>query len=311
MVRPSSLRLEASSVCQLRCPTCPTASGEIHKVIGKGFLQAADFRRLLEANADTLRHVELSNFGEPFLNPNLLDIMRIAAEFGVELTMINGANLNSVRDEVLEGLVKYGVRAIHCSLDGASDAIYAIYRRRGDFSRVISNIRKINDLKCKYGVVYPQLSWNFVVFGHNEHELPQARRMAAELGMTFCPKLSWDSDLSPVRDAEMVKHETGFAAATRETLLDKKIIYLDFICNELWDKPQVNFDGRVLGCCINRWQEYGGNAFESLDAALNSETMAYARAMVEGKAEPRDNIPCVHCRIYKARVSFNQWVERD
>ena len=50
MIEPVAIRLEASSHCQLRCPSCPTTDGAIDRVIGKGFLKAGDFRTFLERN---------------------------------------------------------------------------------------------------------------------------------------------------------------------------------------------------------------------------------------------------------------------
>jgi len=37
MIEPVSVRLEASSHCQLRCPSCRTTDGSIDQAIGKGF----------------------------------------------------------------------------------------------------------------------------------------------------------------------------------------------------------------------------------------------------------------------------------
>lgn len=47
-VFPESLRLEASSRCQLACPACPTASGAIHPTIGSGVLKLTDFQVLVD-----------------------------------------------------------------------------------------------------------------------------------------------------------------------------------------------------------------------------------------------------------------------
>jgi hypothetical protein len=55
-----------------------------------------------------------------------------------------------------------------------------------------------------------------------------------------------------------------------------------------------NWDGKVLGCCINTWIDFGGNAFrDGLTASLNTEQIQYAQAMLLGRA-PR-------VRIYRAR----------
>ena len=310
-VNPRRVRLEASTYCQLRCPTCPTTTGEVHAGIGAGFLSFENFRRLLDASPG-LEEIELSNYGEIFLNPDLPRILELAAARGVGLAANNGVNLNNVRDEVLEAVVKYGVRHLRCSIDGASNETYSQYRIRGDFDRVIANIRKINAYKAQYGSDLPGLTWQFVVFGHNEHEIPKARAMAAELGMEFFLKLNWDDTFSPVRNREAVAREMREGVASRAEYRQKYgEPYTQYIFDHLWDWPQINWIGAVLGCCRNNWKPFDGNVFEDgLEAALNSEQIAYARDMLRGKAEARADVPCTTCRIYKDMAKSGRFIDR-
>jgi MoaA/NifB/PqqE/SkfB family radical SAM enzyme len=308
---PTRARLEASSFCQLRCPSCPTTSGAIHPAIGSGRLRQEDFARFLDLNR-SLESVELSNYGEVFLNPELPEILALAAARGVAITFDNGVNLNQARDEVLEALVLHDVRSLTCSIDGASPETYAIYRVRGDFDRVIAHVARINHFKQVHGSELPRLTWQFIVFGHNEHEIAAARAMALRLGMRFKTKISWDSKISPIRDRAAVLAETGRDAVTREeyeAAHGRK--YLDAICHQLWDDPQVNWDGRLLGCCRNFWGDFGANAFaQDLASCLASEKMGYARAMLRGEAPARDDIPCTTCEMYIAMRDRGRWIDR-
>ena len=311
---PAQIRLEASSFCNLRCPLCMTTTGDVHRLaVGGGFLRFDDFRKLLDDNPG-LKRIELSNNGEIFLNPALLSMLELAHQRGVKLTAENGVNLNKVRPEVLEGLVKYQFRKLVCSIDGASEETYSIYRVRGKFANVINNIRKINELKQQYRSPFPELTWKFIVFGHNEHELPVAREMARELGMKFRPALNYDPNYSPVRDLEAVRAATGMGAATRdeyEGLYDGEL-YDESICHQLWDVPQINWDGKLLGCCINIWGDFGGNAFrDGLRASLNTEQIVYARAMLLGRAPPREDIPCTTCHMYLKMRKRGRWLDRS
>jgi MoaA/NifB/PqqE/SkfB family radical SAM enzyme len=308
-IRPTRIRVEASSFCQLRCPSCPTATGAIDAAVGRGFLRFADFRALLDRNP-SLEQVELSNYGEAFLNPELLEILAYAAEKGVAILLGNGANLNHARDDVLEGLVRYRVREMTCSIDGASPDTYRKYRVRGDFDAVIRNIERINHFKRLYGTDLPKLTWQFVVFGHNEHEISLARAMAERLGMGFHTKLSWDPEFSPIQDEELVRGQTGETATTRteyETLHGRK--YLQGICLQIWRDPQINWDGKVLGCCRNFWGDFGGNAFhDGLVESLNNEKIAYAREMLLGLQPARADIPCTTCDLFpSARKLLTEW----
>ncbi|HUP18584.1 MAG TPA: radical SAM protein [Gemmatimonadota bacterium] len=310
-VRPREIRLEASSFCQLRCPSCPTTSRAIHPAVGGGFLELDEFRRLLDANP-RIRAVELSNYGEIFLNPELSGIVKEAFRRGVRLTADNGVNLNRASEEVLEDLVRYRFHSMMCSIDGASQETYEKYRVRGDFDAVMRNVATLNELKRHQRTRRPRMMWQFVVFGHNEHEVPRAREMARRTGMGFRVKLSWDPDFSPIRDRERVRREVGLGAATREEFRARHgRAYLDEICHQLWDEPQINWDGKVLGCCRNFWGDFGGNAFEDgLEAGLNHEKMRYAKEMLLGSKPARPDIPCSTCDIYLERKATGRWVPR-
>ncbi len=310
-VSPRTIRLEASSFCQLKCPSCPTTSRSIHPAVGSGFLRFDDFRKLLDLNP-TIQRVELSNYGEIFLNPQLLQILEYAHGKNVSITVANGANLNQLSDEIIEGLVKYKVREMTCSIDGASAETYRIYRVRGDFDVVIQNVEKINDFKRRYGSVVPHLLWQFIVFGHNEHEIPVAREMAARLGMKFRTKLTWDDGFSPLRDKSFVRTQIGDQATTRdefESAHGEK--YANRICHQLWDDPQINWNGKVLGCCRNFWADFGGNAFsDGLIESINNERITYAREMLSGRRPAREDVPCTTCEMYHGMRDRSRFVVR-
>ena len=303
-----SIRLEACSACQLRCPSCPTTAGHTEDVVGKRALRLADFIKLVDDNP-WIGRIELSNYGEAFLNPDLLGMLRHAYRRNVTLEIANGANLNHVREEVLEGLVRYRVARITCSIDGASQETYARYRVRGNYERVIGNIRRINQFKRALGSELPELTWQFIAFGHNEHEIETARALAAELGMRFYVKLSWDRDLSPVVNEDTIRKVTGTGAASRDEYREKHgAEYMGQICRQLWNDPQINWDGKVLGCCRNFWGDFGGNAFrDGLLESLNHEKIAYARDMLEGRKPARPDIPCTTCELYTRRASAKDW----
>lgn len=313
-IKPMRIRLETSTACQLKCPACRTARGQIASTIGTGFLRFQDFKRLVDDNP-WVRDIELSNWGEMFLNPELLTIIRYAHRKRITLRADNGVNLNTATDEVLEALVTYRFRSLTCSIDGASQETYALYRKRGNFETVISHIRTINEYKVTHRSRWPVLRWQFVAFGHNEHEIGKAEQMAKALHMSFYVKLSWTGDAfsSPVKDRELIRQKSGVGVADRKEYREKYgTRYLQkSICAQLWRRPQINWDGRVLGCCVNYWGDFGNAFQEGLHKALNNEKIAYARAMLLGKQPAREDIPCTRCTYYQAMRQDQRWLTED
>jgi hypothetical protein len=253
--------------------------------------------------------IEPSNYGELFLNPELLEILAFAHRRGVALTADNGANLNTARPAALDGLVKYGFRRLTCSIDGATPETYLRYRAGGDFRAVLENLRKINACKQEYGTPYPLLTWQFVVFSHNRHELEAAKGLVKQLRMKFVTKLSWNQD-SPGEEPCGPGELSGGDPASRRAYRDRYgVEYTRGICRRLWVMPQVNWDGRILGCCRNFWGEFGGNAFtDGILAVLNSERIKYARGMLLGRNPPREDVPCSTCEQYLTMSLDGRWL---
>ena len=81
---PKKIRLEACSLCQLRCPKCAMRDPECVKNCGFGYLKFKDFKNVVDDNPQ-LKVIELSHLGEIFLNPELLDILKYAHEKNIIL----------------------------------------------------------------------------------------------------------------------------------------------------------------------------------------------------------------------------------
>jgi MoaA/NifB/PqqE/SkfB family radical SAM enzyme len=312
---PRSVCLDASTVCQLKCPSCPTSNGAVAKGIGSGCLRFDAFKKFINQNRHVL-NIELSNWGEIFLNPALKRIMEYAYRKGITLTADNGVNLNRASDDILEALVKYRLRRLSCSIDGASQEVYSAYRVNGNYRRVVEHIERINYYKKKYRSSYPSLRWQFIAFGHNEHEIRTARQVANKLDMRFYLKLSWDdlytSSFSPVEDRELIRNESGLGVADRKEFEEKYgRSYVSKTCHQLWLYPRINYDGKLLGCSINHWGNFG-NVFEgNLDELLNGETMSYAKKMLLGLKKKREDIPCSNCKIYDGMKENQSWVNPE
>jgi len=285
-----SVRLEASSICQLRCPICPTGTGENKSsVIGRGFLSFKHFKQFVD-NSPQIKLIELSNYGEILLNPEFLKIIEYAYRKKVWLTALNGVNLNTASRQLLEGLVKYKVRALTLSIDGASPQSYEQYRIGGDFQRVISNLQIINHYKKKYRCRWPVLRWQFVVFDHNRHELKLARQMAKEMHAFFSQKKNWAETRQSDKDAE-------------NRMTDKKKVHskqvLLLYCTQFWYQPQINWDGKLLGCCVNHFRDFGNVFSEGLENLIKSGNYQKTKNILLGLKTPSPNSPCYHCPVFK------------
>ncbi len=297
---PQFVRIEACSLCNLNCRDCyMRKSSQSQPIIGNGYLKFKDFKNFIKKNP-YIKNIELSLSGEIFLNPELKKILRLASYKKINLTAFNGVNFNSVSEEMLEALVKYQFKGITFSIDGITDETYSIYRRNGNLNKVIENIKKLNLYKEKYNSKFPILQWQYIIFKHNINEVNKAVNYARELNMAdIYFKEPWNREVTP-RDCEFVNKFIPF-----RIFYDKEInkILRDNemdLCMQPWLAPQINWDGKLLGCCCSTHHDLSVNVFETgLKKALKSDSMKNMRLLLQGRNIKNSNMACKFCYKYR------------
>lgn len=275
-------------------------------IIGNGYLKFYDFQNFIKKNP-YVKQIELSLSGEIFLNPELIEIIKYAHKKEITLTAHNGVNFNTISDDILEALVKYQFKGITISIDGTSNETYSIYRKNGNYNKVIENIKKLNEYKQKFNSIYPILTWQYIVFEHNKHEICNIEDIARELNFArIYIKEPWN------KEVEINKIQTSFPKHILET--KKEIIDLfksdTFeLCKQIWLSPQINWDGTLLGCCCSTHHNLGVNVFKSgLKKALKTSKIKFLKNVLSGKEEPNESIACNWCYFYKTQKANNQFI---
>jgi hypothetical protein len=111
----------------------------------------------------------------------------------------------SVRRFEAEEYVESGLDFMVLSIDGATQPVYERFRRNGSLEIVFGNIRKLLEARRRLRKRTPVLSWNFLAFEHNAHEIPMAARMARSLGVDHFRvvepfDVTWDDpDIRPAK----------------------------------------------------------------------------------------------------------------
>ncbi|MDR2685866.1 MAG: radical SAM protein [Rickettsiales bacterium] len=302
------IRLDLCTMCNLECTGC-FMRRKNYCNRGKGFVPFAQFSKFLNDNK-FVRHIEISGQGEPFLNPHIVKILEYAHAHNVRITCENGTNFNAMPDEVLDAIVSTGVGYINVAIDGASQDTYVQYRRGGDFDRVIANIKKLNEYKRAANSELPKLGWQYVILPTNDSvkEIQRAKAMAVDLNMKISFLRDNNGYVPPNR--EEIERETGLsygdgvlvgqASFARNTR--------DYVCTQLWNAPQINWDGRLLGCCMNMFHDYDANVFAAgLEKALQTPLYTATKEMLCGGKTAKGS-PCLQCHNYKEMQMRGQWL---
>lgn len=181
---PISLTLDAASVCQLKCPFC--IHGMSSPLKPYTALDWDLFKSLIDELAPYLFHVDLDNWGEPFLNKRLLDMIAYLKSRAIRVRLSTNISL-PLTEEFLEQFIRSQPDYVIISIDGFSQETYETYRVQGDFRLAMSNLETLARLRHKLKLEKPRLVWQFLVFSFNEHELPKAYQHAREIGVDFRP----------------------------------------------------------------------------------------------------------------------------
>lgn len=173
------LYVEPTTACNLTCRICvrnvwkdPVAHMDL-----------AVFGQLMEQTAalPELQRVVFSGLGEPLTHPHFLDMVRLARQRGLAVTVgTNGLLLDRATSRVL---VELGVDRLVVSLDGVRPETYTDVRGVA-LAQVLENIRGLNDVKKELGSLVPALGIEFVALRSNVAELAYLAGLVSRLGAT-------------------------------------------------------------------------------------------------------------------------------
>jgi MoaA/NifB/PqqE/SkfB family radical SAM enzyme len=138
------------------------------------------FKKIVDRFAPFVYEVNLHNWGEPLLNPDLFKMIEYAQNKNIGTNM--STNLNTPRETDIDNLTRSNLEYLIVSLDGTTDDVYAKYRRRGDFNLVMSNLRALVEKRYSLNRKTPVIEWQFIVMKHNIHQVEDARHIARQIG---------------------------------------------------------------------------------------------------------------------------------
>ena len=296
---PTKISFETGNICNLKCPLCPT-NDEEEKGVEKGFMSFKTFKAVFDKVSPFVKTIDLFNWGEPFLNKDISGMIEYARKKKPDVRIFIDSNLNVLSDDQVDSFVRYGLDVLKVSCDGATQEIYEKYRVGGDLDTVISNIKRIQKKKDELGFEKPRIIWKYLVFNHNQHEVSEAGRKAAELDISFeasgmrvnCGKEIFENvEASVDRDREWIPDSSEYNNY-QDLNAGKKT------CVKPWRTLTVNWNGDVVPCgavydCKNN--SFGNLEKESFMKVWNSPSFIASRKCILGKVDEAEVI-CSVCK---------------
>ena len=220
---PDIVQIESTNLCNAKCVFCPR--DEMHR--RQGVMDFDLFAKIVdECAALGITHVRVHNYGEPFLDKQLVEKVRYAKSKGIkEVGMISNGSL--ITEEIAAGMIDAGLDAINISVDAAGKEVFERTRLNLEYDTVINNIRTLARLRKERGRTHPKLILSFVRQDNSADEqafIDEWSKVADKVHITDLH--NWAGTLNAKSDVQ-------------------------YPCYRLWLTFTVLWDGRVSLCCAD------------------------------------------------------------
>lgn len=245
---PISISIEPTTSCNLRCPECPSGLRSFSRPTG--MLKKELFEKVIDELSPTLSYLIFYFQGEPYLHPQLLDMVSYAS--AKKIYTATSTNAHYLDDEAARKTVESGLDRLIISIDGVDQETYEAYRVGGSLSRVLEGTQNIIKWKKELKSNTPHVIFQFLVVRPNESQIEQVCRLADELGVDGVALKTaqiYDykngSDLIPTKGKyARYKRQKDGSYAIKNSLLDH--------CWKMWHSCVITWDGKVVPCCFDK-----------------------------------------------------------
>lgn len=272
---PPLVMIEPTSYCNLACPLCPSGNNTLQRK--RSYLDIELYKKVVDEIKDTAISLLLWNQGEPFLHKDFPQMIAYAKKN--KLITMTSTNMNYLPDA--EAIVDSGLDILVVSLDGITQDTYDKYRVNGDYQKVLDNTARITEAKKRKNSQFPFVIWQFLIMKHNEHEIPEVKKLAREKGadkLVFKTVQIYNKEDIELFLPTKAKHRR-YKITKDGFILKKKIRNR---CRRIFSEPVVNCDGELAICCFDKDNYYkiGNLKNRTLKSLWQSNEMNRWRNMI-------------------------------
>src|SRR6059058_3425040 len=136
---PISISFEPTTSCNLRCPECPSGLRAFTRPTG--MLQKDFFKETIDQLQQQLMYLVFYFQGEPYLNPDFLNMVSYASSKGIYTA--TSTNAHYLNDANARRTVESGLDRLIISIDGSTQETYRQYRVGGQLNKVLEGAANI------------------------------------------------------------------------------------------------------------------------------------------------------------------------
>jgi radical SAM protein with 4Fe4S-binding SPASM domain len=246
---PVSISFEPTTSCNLRCPECPSGLRAFTRPTG--MLEKDFFTRTIDEIHKELLYLIFYFQGEPYLNPDFLNMVKYASDKGIYTA--TSTNAHYLNDEAAKRTVESGLDRLIISIDGTTQDVYEQYRVGGNIDKVIAGAKNIVKWKKELNSKTPFVFFQFLVVKPNEHQIEDIKRLAKEVGVDevrFKTAQVYDYETDP---NNLIPTIDKFSRYKKNA--DGSYTAKNKLANRCWKMQHANvitWDGLVVPCCFDK-----------------------------------------------------------
>lgn len=246
---PISISFEPTTSCNLRCPECPSGLREFTRPTG--MLQKDFFKETIDDIYKELLYLVFYFQGEPYLNPNFLEMVKYAHDKGIYTA--TSTNAHYLTDEKAKKTVESGLDRLIISIDGTTQEVYQQYRVGGKLDKVLEGAKNIIKWKKELKSKTPFVFFQFLVVKPNEHQIETIKNLGKELGVDqvrFKTAQVYDFETDPNQLIPTISKYSRYKKDANGKMQSKS--NMQNHCWRLWSGNVITWDGLVVPCCFDK-----------------------------------------------------------
>ncbi len=257
---PMSASIETTNLCNLKCHVC---EGRTISSRNKGNMKYEDFQKILDELGPHLYDLELSGWGEPFINKDIYKMFNYARERAPKAYIYTDTNGHFIDNDML---FNSPPDELVFSIDGIDQETYEKYRVNGELNKVLNNLRNCIETKRKLQIDKPKIVVKFISMKHNEHQLDSIPDFTRQIGADdYRIELFTSRSVKHAREfmSTISRYQKYDAEQLNKGCLVPYMKQLTTPCSMLWTSANIYWNGDVSPCCLDYDSKYSwGNIFK-------------------------------------------------
>lgn len=245
---PFSLSIEPTTACNLGCPECPSGLKKFTRPTGKIDLETN--KRIIQQVGKQLFYINYYFQGEPFLNPQFLDLVKEANSR--KIYTATSTNAHFIDAKKAKDIVNSGLDRLIISIDGTTQDTYENYRVHGTLAKVLEGAKQMVQAKKELKSNTPHLIFQFLVVKPNEHQIDEVFDLAKEIGIDEV-RLKTAQVYDYVNGNELIPENEKYARYIKKADGTYRLkAETGNHCWRMWSSCVFTWDAQVVPCCFDK-----------------------------------------------------------